>query len=125
MRASSKKRWARRDISDETRAKQSVAQKGKTLTKRHRAKIAASAKRHWELTGPMPQETRAKQVLAHTGKQHTLKSRRKMSRDRKGKPWSKARRAADPVGRKNSPETIARMRIAAQARWARVHCVSV
>jgi|SRR5882724_1752571 len=123
-RAKMRAAWAirkARGTSEQTRANMRAGQQKRARpTKATRIKMRVAAAKRWEQQGEMSMETRSKISAAKKGHERTLTSRKKQSRTTRGRPWSAARRAADPVGRKNSSETIARMSAAAKARWSRV-----
>ena len=77
-----------RNISEETRAKMSEAQKGKVISKETKAKISASmkGKTHSE-------ETKAKMSASSKGKTHSDESKAKMSEAQKGKVTSEETKA--------------------------------
>ena len=108
-----------------TRAKMSMAHKGRTFSPEHRAKISAAnlnrapisdetrakMRAAWKTRAPASEETRAKLSAAGLGRKHSLESRAKMSAVKQNMSletrakMSAARRKRGPI----SEETRARM----------------
>ncbi|PDT79960.1 NUMOD3 domain-containing DNA-binding protein [Sinorhizobium sp. BJ1] len=107
-----KMRLAHSNISEETRAKMSAAQKGKKLSEEHRDSISSGM-----IGRVLSDATRAKLSRSHTGKKMSSDARAKMSEGRRGVSLSQAHReklSAAQVGKKNSPDAIAKMASAAR-----------
>jgi hypothetical protein len=111
----------------EIREKMRLAQLGKKHTLEAREKM--KGRPAWNKGQPLSDETKAKLSAAKKGQPgtflgrlHTPESRAKISAAKKGKPLTPAQiegrhKAAEANrGRKNSPETLERMRAAAQRR---------
>lgn len=89
-------------VSDETREKMSIGNKGRVFTEEHRRKLSEAAKRRkpniekGHKFGPMSDEEKAKRSKANKGRRPykmTAETRKKMSEAAKGRtPWNKGKR---------------------------------
>lgn len=96
--------------SEESRARQSAAQRGRVHTQEAREKIGA-AHRGRKFSDSHLENMR----LTRLGKRHTDESRAKMSESRKGRAFTEqhvANMTASKIGRKHTAESIAKMRAA-------------
>jgi hypothetical protein len=122
--------------SAETRAKRSVALKGRVFTAEHRANIGkASANRSaetrakmsaWQVGKKLSAEHRAKVSAAGKGRKLSDETRARMSATTRNRdPEKRARAGAKLKGRVFSAETIARMSAAQSRRYQRLRDANV